>query len=105
MPFSTLDFNKENAQRLCVIIMKQMGKNILTPFKSLGSTKQAKFNRLLNEYIQSLPEDWEPVLMRDFNQIVEEDLLNEEFDPSTTFIPVIDTDRKLLNAEEVSGQS
>ena len=99
MTFSKDDFTPENAQRLSVIIMKQMNKPLLTSFRSLGQPQQKKFNRLMNEYIQSLPEDWSPKLLADFDQIVNEDLLTDEFEPSTTFVPII-SDPELLLTEE-----
>jgi len=84
--FSKEDFTQENATRLTVIIMKGMGKTPLTIFKDLPPTQQTKFNRLLNEYIQTLGEDWEKKLLGDFDQIVGEDILNEDFNPNKTII-------------------
>jgi len=100
MTFSKDDFTPDNAQRLSVIIMKQMGKPLLSSFRSLGTSHQAKFNRLMNEYIRSLPEDWEPKLMGDFNALVNEDLLTDEFDPSTLFVPILNSTPELLLTEE-----
>ena len=98
--FSKEDFNPENAQRLNVIVMKQMGKHPLTAFQSLGEALKKKFNRLLNEYIQSLGEDWKETLIRDFDTIVNEDILTEEFDPSKVYIPDCRTERNLLITED-----
>lgn len=84
--FSKEDFTQENATRLTVIIVKGMGKNPLTTFKDLPPTQKTKFNRLLNEYIQTLGEDWEKKILADFDQIVNEDILNEEFDPTKTIV-------------------
>lgn len=98
--FSKDDFTKENAQRLSVIIMKDMGKNPLTTFKSLPPSQQTKFNRLMNEYIKGLGEDWEQTLLGDFNRIVNEDILNEDFDPTTTFIPDYNPTPQLLLTDE-----
>jgi hypothetical protein len=84
--FSKEDFTQENATRLTVIILKEMGKKPTTSFRDLPPTQQQKFNRLMNEYLQGLGEDWEPKLMGDFNRIVNEDILNEEFDPTKTII-------------------
>jgi hypothetical protein len=97
--FSKEDFNSENAQRLSVIIMTQMRENPLTLFKTLPDSKKAKFNRLLNEYIQKelQREDWMDTLLRDFNRIVNEDILNEDFDPSKEYVPIYNTDRVILN--------
>ena len=74
--FSKEDFNQDNATRLSVIIMTEMKLPPLTPFKDLPPSQKVKFNRLLNKYIQDLPDDWEPVLLADFNRIVSEDILN-----------------------------
>ena len=100
MAFSKDDFTKETAQRLSVIIMKQMGKPLLYSFRDLGSSQQSRFNRLMNEYIRALPENWEPKLLGDFNLIVNEELMNEEFDPSSTFVPMVNSDRQVLLTEE-----
>ena len=54
----------------------------------------------MNEYIRSLPEDWEPKLMGDFNALVNEDLLTDEFDPSTLFVPILNSTPELLLTEE-----
>ena len=96
--FSKDNFTKENAQRLSVIIMTQMSKPPLTPFVSLSESQKIKFNRLLNEYINShlLGDDWEETLLNDFNRIVNEDILNEDFDPSKTYVPVYNTELQLL---------
>jgi hypothetical protein len=68
--FSKEDFTQKNATRLTVIIMKGMGKNPLTRFKDLPPTQQKKFNQLLNEYIQTLGEDWEKKILADFDLIL-----------------------------------
>ena len=96
--FSKEDFNKENAERLSVIIMAQMDKPPLTCFPQLTTSQRTKFNRLLNEYIQNYlqTDDWQDKLLYDFNLIITDDVLNEEFDASKQFVPIINTDRELL---------
>ena len=69
--FSKEDFNQDNATRLSVIIMTEMKRHPLTPFQDLPPSQKVKFNRLLNDYIQNLPEEWEPILLADFNRIVQ----------------------------------
>ena len=96
--FGKEDFTPENAQRLSVIISSRMGNPPLTSFRELIPTQKKKFNRLLNEYIQALPEDWMPKLLNDFDQIVNEDILHEEFDPSK--MNVVDGYRELLLTEQ-----
>jgi len=100
--FSKTDFNKENAQRLSVIIMTQMGKPPLTSFSSLGGSQQMKFNRLLNGYINDhlQVETWEDTLLRDFNRIVNEDIINDEFDAGKQFVEIVNTDRQMLLSED-----
>jgi len=80
--------------------MPKMGRHPMTGFKSLPESQKAKFNRLMNEYIQSLGENWEETLLADFNQIVNEDILTEEFDPSKQFVPIMNTEPTLLLSEE-----
>ena len=94
--FSKEDFTQENATRLMVIIMAYMNKPPLTQFKDLPESQKKKFNRLMNEYIAGLGEDWETKLLDEFNRIVNEDILNEEFDPSKVFVKDIITERQVL---------
>jgi hypothetical protein len=98
--FSKEDFTPENATRLSVIIMPRMGKNPLASFRDMNPTTQKKFNRLMNEYIATLGEDWEETLLADFNQIVNEDILNEDFDAAKQIVPELNTDSALLLSEE-----
>jgi hypothetical protein len=98
--FRKEDFTAETAQRISVIIMKQMNKPPLTSFKALQHSQQGKFNRIMNEYIQSLGNDWQTKLINDFNLIVNEELLTEEFDPAKTFVPAINTETQMLLTEE-----
>jgi len=98
MTFSQEDWNPENAQRLSVIIMTKMSKPPLTSFKTLDPSVQKKFNRLMNEYIQALPDDFMPKLLEDFNQIVNEDIMNESWNPAVYSVPR--GDHKLLLTDE-----
>jgi len=96
--FSKDDFNSDNAQRLSVIIMTEMKLSPLTSFKALAPSQKIKFNRLMNEYIQLKLQDdkWFETLINDFNCIVNEDILNEDFDASKLFVPICNTEPKLL---------
>jgi hypothetical protein len=101
MPFfSKDDFTRDTATRLMVIIMKQMGRPPLTQFNELPPSQKTKFNRLMNEYIQDLGENWDTKLLFDFNQIVNEDILNEDFDAGRVFVRDTLTERKLLLSQE-----
>ena len=98
--FSEEDFNQDNAQRLSVIIMKQMGRSPLQLFRDLPDSQKRKFNRIMNEYIKKLGLNWETKLVDDFNLIVNEDIFNEDFDPNLTTIKNINTDRQILLSHE-----
>ena len=98
--FSAADFNTENATRLSVIIMPKLGKAPLTGFKSLGEGQQKKFNRFMNEYIQSLGENWEATLLADFNTIVNEDILNDEFNAGKYAVPEMNSQHCLFLSPE-----
>ena len=87
--FNQQDF-QEHSTRLSVIIMDKMNKPILTSFRMLTNNDKIKFNKLLNQYINDLPqESWKDNLMNDFNLITEEKLFNESFDPSKLHIPIV----------------
>ena len=95
--FTKEDFTAENAQRLSCIIMPQMSLKPLSSFRELQPTQQKRFNRLMNEYIKELGEDWQTKLMDDFNLIVEEQILNESFNPA---IFALQGSKDLLLSEE-----
>jgi len=100
MGFSQEDFTQENAERLKVITFSKMLMPLMTPYYSLNTGMKSKFNRIMNEYIQTLGEEWETKLMADFNTLVNEELLNENFDPSKQFIKEMNTDKKILFSPE-----
>ena len=84
-------FNKEdfklNEMKFQVIINSKLGINPLTPFRILNEGKQKKFNKVLNEYIKQLPIDFQPYIDEEFNEIVNDDILNSDFDPSKIDVP------------------
>ena len=100
--FGKDDFNKDNAQRLSVIIMNKLGRPPMTAFNSLPPSQKTKFNRVMNEYIQEhlQIEQWMDKLHADFNQVVNEDIMNEDFDPSQQFVVECNTEHQLLLTEE-----
>jgi len=100
MGFSQEDFTPENAERLKLITNHKLLLPLLTPYYSLAPTMKTKFNRVMNEYIQTLGEDWESKLLTDFNTLVNEELLNEDFDPSKQFIKEMNTDKQILYSPE-----
>ena len=82
--FTKEDFLKpEVGQRLSVIIMSKINKNVLTLFNKLIAKDKKEFNKYLNEYIGSLGEDWQETLTKDFNEVCTLDL----FDPENYFKP------------------
>jgi len=100
MPFGKEDFTPENAQRLNVIIMPRIGKHPLVPFRDLGEGEKNKFNRLMNEYIQSLGDDWLPKLLHDFNRVCDEEVFTPEFKPELQPVPQRGTPEILLTEEQ-----
>jgi hypothetical protein len=98
--FTKADFTQEVATRLTVIIMSKMEKKPLTSFFSLEPSQKKKFNRLMNEYIVSLGEEWKDKMEADFNLIVNEDILNESFDPSKLHVKDVTLEPKMLLSPE-----
>jgi len=98
--FTKADFTQEVATRLTVIIMSKMQKPPLTSFFSLEKSQKTKFNRIMNEYIASLPEEWKDKMESDFNTIVNEDILNEDFDPSKVFVKDVNMKPEMLLSPE-----
>lgn len=98
--FNQLDWTKDNAQRLSVIIMCKLGKHPLTSFRDLQPSQKLKFNRLLNDYIIASGDDWNDKLLAEFNTIVTEDILNEEYNPEKTYVPLVNTTPELLLSPE-----
>jgi hypothetical protein len=77
--FTKEDFLKpEVGQKLSVIIMSKMNKNVLTLFSKLINKDKKEFNKYLNEYIASLGEDWEETLTKDFNETCTLELFDTE---------------------------
>lgn len=93
--FGKEDFAGDNIIKLSVVCMPKIGKQPLFPYKSLMKHEQKKFNVAMNEYIQTLGEKWEEKLQKDFNEITNDEIFNEQFDP-TKFTPA------LLNTEPVN---
>lgn len=99
MPFTEEDFAKYS-QQLSVIIMVRLRKHPLTPFSGLANGEKRKFNRVMNEYIQSLGEDWETKLITDFNQTCDEDLFTDSFKPEVLPVSQREGTKELLLTEE-----
>ena len=78
--FNQEDFN-EHSSRLRLIIMSKMNKPILTRFNQLDNREKKKFNKMLNQYILSLPpfkEDWMDKLVDDFNELCLDNIFTEK---------------------------
>ena len=77
--FTKEDFLKPDlGQRLSVIIMSKINKNVLTLFYKLITKDKKEFNKMLNEYIESLGEDWEETIIKDFNETCTLELFDTE---------------------------
>jgi hypothetical protein len=76
--------------------MSQTGKNPLSCFRFLSSGDKKKFNKNLNEYVRSLPDEWAETLQNDFNTVCIDDVFTSTFKPEHhTYGCQIDTDIKL----------
>jgi len=98
MKFCVSDFQGDTAVRLGVITAFKCGLPPLTHFKDAPS--KPKFNRILNEYVNSLGEDWESVIIRDCNTILNEEVLNETFNPATYQVSGLSTTKTILMTPE-----
>jgi hypothetical protein len=98
-------FNQEmflaNSIKLTVIVMRRMNRKHTCSFHSLEESQKKKFNRILNSYIKDLEEGKEEeTITNEFNQIVNEDILNEEFRAESEFVKEIKTDTELLLTDD-----
>lgn len=91
---------KNHAQRISVIIMVKMLKHPLTSFHTLASGEKRKFNRLMNEYLKNLGEEWEQKLIEDFNQTCDEDLFTNSFNPELIPVSQREGGKELLLTDE-----
>jgi len=101
MPKITLDdFKGDTVERLRLITCSKMGINLMSRFSTLNPNKKAKFNYIMNLYINTLTVDWEKEILDTFNDIVLENLLNEDFCPEKQFVMENDTEVKDLSTDE-----
>jgi hypothetical protein len=96
--FTTADFQGDTATRLGVIAAHKCGLHPLTKFSECPSKK--KFNRILNEYVNSLGDDWETTITNDCNTIINEDVLTDNFNPANCHISGLSTTKTLLMTSE-----
>lgn len=101
--FTKEDFKGENCERLNLVINHKMGLPLLTSFHSLTDSKKKKFNKMLNEYINTNLGNfvnWQDILKNEFNEIVSEEYLNENFKPDKQIVPILNTHNELLISKE-----
>ena len=98
--FSKEDWTPENATRLNLIVMTKMALDPFSLFRDLGESQNKKYNRILNQYIQSLGENGVEQLKQEFDQLVTEDILTDKFKPETVFVPQINSEKQLLLRED-----
>ena len=92
---------KENAMRLTVITNKKMNKPVLNSFFGLTEIEKKKFNRIMNEYIQTKPD-----VIADFNLICDEDIFDkfnpkEHFAQGSTELWLTDEQKEMMKKEEI----
>ena len=101
MVFSQEDFS-EHSSRLRLIVMSKMNKPILTRFNQLDDREKKKFNKMLNQYIQSLPslkEEWMDKLVDDFNDLCLDNIFTEKFDPAKCYCPDVNNEPMMVSEE------
>jgi hypothetical protein len=98
MVFTQDDFTTHSV-RLKIIINYKLGLNIFSEFKELSKLKKKEFNLKLNEYIKSLPADWEKTLLDDFNDICADQIFHN-FEPEKMGVPVLTGNTLLLTEEQ-----
>ena len=58
--------------------MHQMGQHPLARYANLSYASQKEFDNRLNEYIHHLPDDdWQEVLIQQFNEIINKEIFNK----------------------------
>lgn len=98
MVFTQDDFTAQ-AIRLKIIINYKLGLNIFSEFKDMSRLKQKEFNTKLNEYIKSLPDDWEKTLVNDFDEICADQIFHQ-FHPEKMGVPTVTGNTLLLTEEQ-----
>ena len=96
--FSPDDFaDTETIRMLSTIIMMKIDKKPLTNFHKLSIQDKKRFNETLNDYIKNLPnENWKEPLTKEYQTIMNTEILNENFKP-TDYEPLdIDNNIELL---------
>ena len=96
--FSTADFQGNTATRLGVIAAHKCGLHPLTKFRDCPS--KPKFNRMLNEYVNSLGDDWETTITNDCNKILNEEVFTDDFNPQNIQVAGLSTTKTLLMTTE-----
>lgn len=102
MPFLQSDFTPENAQRLSIIIMSRLNKDVLNGFSGLSKRDKDKFNKLLNMYIKTELncDNWEEVLLADVNDLIYDNVFTEKFTPESYTPFNTNLEASLLMTEE-----
>jgi len=98
--FSKEDWTPENATRLNLIVMTKMALDPFSLFRDLGESQKKKYNRILNQYIQSLGENGVEQLKAEFDQLVMEDILTEKFKPELCPVQILNSEPQLLLRED-----
>lgn len=96
--FSPDDFaNTETVRMLSSIIMMKIDKKPLTNFHKLSIQDKKRFNETMNDYIKNLPdENWKEPFTKEYQTIMNTEILNEKFKP-TDYEPLdIDNNIELL---------
>jgi len=91
--FSPKDFSETTIRlKLNAIVMDKLLLPPLTSFSKLeGQTLKRKYHNELHQYINSLDENWDDKLTKDFNLIIGDYMSSNSFQPENLFVPTIST--------------
>jgi len=98
--FSKEDWTPENATRLNLIVMTKMALDPFSSFRDLEESQKKKYNRILNQYIQSLGDKGVEQLKEEFDQLVMEDILTEKFKAERCPVQILKKEPQLLLRED-----
>ena len=83
-----------------------MRMDMMGTFAGLLTSEKKRFNDVMNEFIQSLPDEgWEKELTDEFNEIVLTKILNSDFDASKAYCQEVNPDIHHLAAPEEKEES
>ena len=83
-----------------------MGQHPLTKYATLSYASQKEFNNKLNEYIKYLPKkDWQECIIEQFDEIINKEVFNKSFQPSSWIADEVVTDVQHLEKPKLESST